>query len=67
MTLAHYPNNEPRAYGLGLRAAKENSTMTNDQIAERIAVREFLHFWERSICADKHYKFWMARLGVGRV
>lgn len=30
------------------------------------AEREFLHFWERSICADKHCRFWLARI-MGRV
>lgn len=39
--------------------------MTALEILERQAESEFLYFWERSICAGKHYRFWMARLGVG--
>ncbi len=35
--------------------------MTDTQILERQAEREFLHFWERTICADKQYHYWLAR------
>jgi hypothetical protein len=36
--------------------------MTTAEIIERQAVREFLYFWERSICADKHYRDWLDRV-----
>lgn len=36
--------------------------MTNTEILQRVAQREFLHFWERSICADMMCKWWLRRV-----
>jgi hypothetical protein len=37
----------------------------DQRILQYYAEREFLQFWERSICADKHYRWWLNRI-MGR-
>lgn len=40
--------------------------MTTTEINQAIAARIFLALWERSICADMQYGFWLER-EMGRV